>query len=548
MLGGTVLPGWVFPALGAGVFLVSLGAAVFFSIDLNKPLRRIIGDMQHFSSNDSFTFGKDFEELSERNDELGSLAGSMLLASSNVREKMHWYTGILDAIPFPLSVTDMNMNWTLINRPVEQFLKIKREDVIGHQCSEWNANICKTENCGIARLRRNYLQTFFEQQGGNFQVDTAYLTNTRGEKIGHIDVVQDISRIVSINQYQNKAISQIASYLNQMAHGDLSFQIQALPEATEAQKETKENFQKILNDLSEARSMLINTLSEVVKNIEMVTKSTTQQDAAAGQAGMAASQIAITIQQIAKGTSQQVSAITSASQTLQSMTDLVSGVAKGAREQSDAIQQALSVTEKISSKDGLTARVGASAQSVKEMGRRSEQIGAIIEAIQDISSQTNLLALNAAIEAARAGEHGKGFAVVADEVRKLAERSSLATKEIAGLISSIQSSVNEAVQMTTSVAGELEGASNELSETIDSMSKVVQLNLSASEQLAGSSRQAMEAVENIASISEENSAAVEEVSASTEEMRAQGIEVGQSAQSLAGMVTQLEESISRFKL
>ncbi|MDV2482765.1 PAS domain S-box protein [Methanoculleus sp. Wushi-C6] len=168
------------------------------------------------------------------------------------RDKAAWYESILDAVPFPVSVTDLDTNWTFINRAVETFIGKKRAEVLGRPCREWNANICNTSNCGITCLRRGQQQTFFEQSGGNFQVDTSYVRNARGENVGHVEVVQDISSTVKVANYMDVEVQRLAGNLSRLAAGNLEFDTAVAP-ADRYTEEVRQNFVRIAESLVEVR-------------------------------------------------------------------------------------------------------------------------------------------------------------------------------------------------------------------------------------------------------------------------------------------------------
>ena len=131
-------------------------------------------------------------------------------------DKAYWYEQLLDLVQMPITVTDMDMNWTFINAAVEKLLGKSRREIFGQQCNHWGAGICKTQNCGIQRLRKGLNQTIFTQWGMDFLVDTNYLKNLDGEKVGHVEIVTDISTKVQVRGQVREAVESIVSSSGQI--------------------------------------------------------------------------------------------------------------------------------------------------------------------------------------------------------------------------------------------------------------------------------------------------------------------------------------------
>ncbi|MCL1890954.1 MAG: response regulator [Coriobacteriia bacterium] len=159
--------------------------------------------------------------VEERTAELRKQHDLIKIEHEKSEELAHWYKTILDATPLPLSVTDENMNWTFVNAAVENFLGTKREDMIGKPCSNWNAHICNTDDCGIACVRRGKKQTFFSQKGRSHMVDTEILKGLDGSTAGYIEIIQDITEIeeMAVKQAEAEAASIAKSeFLANMSH------------------------------------------------------------------------------------------------------------------------------------------------------------------------------------------------------------------------------------------------------------------------------------------------------------------------------------------
>ena len=325
-----------------------------------------------------------------------------------------------------------------------------------------------------------------------------------------------------------RSVTDFLTIVSQIARGDLTLRgtvtNDALGNVIDSVNYMLDNFAKVLERVRKAAIDVQGSANDILVASEEMANGATQQDQEITNTSSAVEELTVSMKQVSNN---------------------AEASAEAARRALDAAEQGnRSVRDTLEGMQRIRASVQASAKKIKSLGDRSLEISDINNVINDITEQTNLLALNAAIEAARAGEAGRGFAVVADEVRKLAEHSRTATKDIAALIKAIQAETNEAVVVMEEGTKEVEvGArlADQAGRALDAISTVVRQSAELVQEISLASKQQVRGTEGVAN-------AMQIISNITRQTSQGARQSAHTVEQLVKLSDQLNEALSQFRI
>ncbi len=462
------------------VLLLMLALSIAVAYRFTSPIKKIARYAVKVSNNE-----QDASLHIQSQDEFGLLAQSLTGMVQKLKDQTHWYTSVLNALPINVSVTDMDKNWLFVNSSGLEGSGKKLEDILGLPCHTRGGNLCNTPDCGITRLEKGQGDAINVMPSGKvMQMRLSYLLDSKGQKIGHVEVGLDIS--------EQERIRQEAEVNTENVRRALVEQIENVVLALDGAA------QQLFASITSAEENARNTASHMVD----VT--------------CAIEEMESTIQDVARG----------ASQAALGATDTQSQAQEGHDVMSLIVNDILGVQ---TASNNLKV-------DMEKLSEHAHGIGAILNIIRDIADQTNLLALNAAIEAARAGEAGRGFAVVADEVRKLAEKSMDATKEVESAILVIQERTAESGKTMETTSGAVTKATAEVHKAGETLSDIVHLSRTAATEISA-----------IATASEQQAATTSAISRTVSDSNALAQNLANSMEDTAQIVREVSSQAAHLR-
>ncbi|WP_088032026.1 methyl-accepting chemotaxis protein [Evansella clarkii] len=439
------------------------------------------------------------------------------------------------------------------------------DEVIQTVLNEGNSYYGEADVLGT--LTQTAYQPILDESGNPIGIwyvgeSTAFIDETIASIITSLVIVLAVGAVIAavivylFSKGIKKQLDNVGLALQKAGQGDFTYVLKA---------GSKDEFGQLSSNYNQMKDNLKELIGQVFEATETVTSQSEELTQSSNEVKAGSQQIAGTMQELASGSESQASYATNISEEM----DVFAGQMQAANENGDEIYALSNNVLKMTNDGGqlmeasveqmekIDRIVQEAVGKVRGLDAQSQEITKLVSVIKDIADQTNLLALNAAIEAARAGEHGKGFAVVADEVRKLAEQVGGSVTDITGIVRNIQlesTAVADSLQVgyeevekgtnQIQVTGEtFSGIENAVKEMVSSIQSVTD-TLSA---MTSSTNKMGSAIEEIAAVAEEAAAGVEQTSASAQQTSSSMEEISNSSEQLAELAEELNNQVRQFK-
>ncbi|MEK6409243.1 MAG: methyl-accepting chemotaxis protein [Acidobacteriota bacterium] len=458
-------------------------------------------------------------------------------AEEALRQGEEKYRTILESIEDGYFEVDLKGNFTFFNGPVCKMLGYEAEELMGMNNRQFMdpdvAQQVYQEFSMVARTgeaSRGFSYEVIAKDGTKRVVESSVSLkrDASGKPDGFRGIKRDVTARRLAEESLERNLKEFLTMVSSVSEGDL----------TKRGGETDNTLGRVIQSVNKMLDDFSLMLTEVKQIGLSVSSSATEILAAA--------------EQIAVGSQRQADEITNTSSAVEEMAASMNQVSKNADASADAARRALdkaehgdkSVRDTSEAMSRIDSAVQQTAEKMRLLGIRSSEISEIIDLIDEIAAQTNLLALNAAIEAAHAGEAGLGFSVVADEIRKLAERSARATRDVGNLIKSIQNETSEALTAMEVGMKEVRGGSylaNEASTALRDISEAVRQSSELIEEISAASEEQARVTSNVAG-------AMQTISSITLETSAGAHQTAQTIEGMVGLADRLNKAISQFKV